>query len=172
MIQKIREARDRVRGTSKALDDSFQQLAALESSLDLVKEEGSLQTAAIGQQLKAVAGVAEELRSFLNSLANEQQKSRFTQFTQFTHTLRTGNKNDRKLQGIFGRLDREQDGLVVRILVAQVGLVGNLQDGFRVAFSVLEGTNEKVRQVLGKDLALMDRLGPRAAQQTGTYVFV
>lgn len=169
MIQKIREARDRVRGTSKALDDSFQQLAALESSLDLVKEEGALQTAAIGQQLKAVAGVAEELRSFLNSLANEQQKSRFTQFT---HALRTGNKDDRKLQGIFGRLDREQDGLVVRILVAQVGLVGNLQDGFRVAFSVLEGTNEKVRQVLGKDLALMDRLGPRAAQQTGTYVFV
>jgi hypothetical protein len=105
---------------------------------------------------------------FFDGLTSQQQRK---MIAQFAHALKTGDKEDRELQGILDRLDRARDGLVVRILVAQVGVVGNLQDGFRVAFGVLTETNEKVRQVLGTNLALMDRLGPRAVQQTGTLRF-
>lgn len=167
VIQKIREARDKVRGTSKALDDAFQQLAELEGSLKLVKEEEALRTAVIWQQLDAIAAVTEELRSFLDTLANEQQQK--SRITQFAHALKNGDKEDRELQGILSRLDRARAGLVERILVAQVGLVGNLREGFRIAFGVLMETNENVRQVLGTNLALVDRLGSNAAQRAGIH---
>jgi len=74
----------------------------------------------------------------------------------FFHALKSGDKDDRELEGILKRLDRSRDELVRRISVAQVGLVGNLKDGFRVAFDVLMETNKKVKEVLGTNLVLVD----------------
>ncbi|KAI1322069.1 hypothetical protein F5Y16DRAFT_404851 [Xylariaceae sp. FL0255] len=93
--------------------------------------------------------------TFFEKLARNQQRSRVAQFAR---ALRIGDKDERDLQGILGRLDRARDLLCVRIQTAQVGLEGNLQDGFRVAFDVLTETNNRVQQVLGINLALMDRL--------------
>jgi len=79
----------------------------------------------------------------------------------------SGDKDDRELEGILKRLDRSKDELVPRISVAQVGLVGNLKDGFRVAFDVLMETNKEVNEVLRTNLVLVDRLKDRSSQ-TGT----
>lgn len=162
VIREIREARDKVKGVSKTLNDTSLQLTELERSLDLVKEEAALQTAAVEQQVQVITDRAGELSRYFAKLANQQQRS---PTSQFAHALKTGNNDDKELQKILERLDRARDLLAMRILVAQVGLVGNLQDGFRVAFGVLAETNEKVKQVLGTNLVLMDQLGPRAAQQ-------
>jgi len=82
------------------------------------------------------------------------------------HALKSGDREDRELWEILDRFDRAKAELVLRISVARVGLVGNLQDGFRVTFDVLTETNDKAKQVLGINLALMDRLRDRALQQT------
>ena len=165
IVREIRTARDNVRGATKTLDDTSQQLATLERSLGLVEEEESLQTADVVQQVRAITGVAEEMKVFFDRLAIGQQKSTAAQFM---HALKSGAKEDGELRGILDRLDRAKAELVLRISVAQVGLVGNLRNGFRVAFGVLTETNDKVKQVLGINLALMDRLRDRALQQTGT----
>lgn len=90
--------------------------------------------------------------------------------SQFFHALKSGDKDDNELQGILNQLDRARNELSLRISVAQVGLLGNLQDGFQVAFGVLEQTNTRVHQVLGINLALMDLVKDQALQQTGMLV--
>ncbi|KAK7571480.1 hypothetical protein V3481_018692 [Fusarium oxysporum f. sp. vasinfectum] len=118
-------------------------------------------------QVKAITDVATELRSFLDNLAARQREKAVSQFF---HALKSGNKDDKKLQGILDQLDRARNELRLRISVAQVGLLGNLQDGFRVAFGVLEQTNTMVNKVLGINLALMDIVKNQTLQQTGQTV--
>jgi len=164
LIQQVQSAREKVKGASKTLDNVSKQLEGLAGSLNLVKEEERLQTAAVGQQVTDIIGAAETLKSFFDRLAAEQQRKAISQFF---HALKSGDKDDRELEGILRRLDRARDELVLRISVAQVGLVGNLKDGFRVAFDVLMETNRKVNEVLGTNLVLVDRLKDRSSQ-TGT----
>ncbi|RYP20570.1 hypothetical protein DL765_002727 [Monosporascus sp. GIB2] len=166
LIQETRKARDRVRGTSQTLDEISQQLTALERSVRPVEEKAALQTAAVEQQVAAITGVAAELKSLFGKLATDQQRR---PMTQLARAVRFGDKDERELRGILDRLDRARDEFVLRASVAQVGLVGNLQDGFHVAFDVLQETNEKVKQVLDIHLALLVRLRDRASQQRGTY---
>ncbi|EXL39768.1 hypothetical protein FOCG_17620 [Fusarium oxysporum f. sp. radicis-lycopersici 26381] len=167
VIQEIRSARGRVRGTSETLDNMSKHLDAIDESLSLVREEERLQTARVELQVKAITDVAIELRSFLDNLTARQQKKAVSQFF---HALKSGDKDDKKLQGVLDQLDRARNELGLRISVAQVGLLGNLQDGFRVAFGVLEQTNTRVNKVLGINLVLMDIVKNRALQQTGQTV--
>jgi hypothetical protein len=147
------------------LDNVSKQLEDLGRSLDLVKDEEGLHTASIEQQVRSIAEIAEELRSFLQKLVTEQQRKAVLKFF---HALKSGDKDDKELQGIFTRLDRARDELALRILVAQVGLVGNIKEGFYDAFDVLKETNKKVKEVLGTNLAFIDRLQGRELQHIGT----
>jgi hypothetical protein len=167
VIQQVRNARDRVKGAPKTLDSLSKQLRSLEQSLSLVREEEALQTAAVGQQVRGIAEVAEELRSFLDTLAAEGQKR---SITQLIHSIKSGDKEDKQLADILDRLDRARDLLVLRVSVAQVGVMGNLKDGFRVACGVLMDTNKKVNEVLGTNLVLAERLQNRELQNAGTYL--
>ncbi|RKL04137.1 hypothetical protein BFJ70_g17222 [Fusarium oxysporum] len=167
VIQEIRSARGRVRGTSETLDNMSKHLDAIDESLSLVREEERLQTARVELQVKAITNIATELRSFLDNLAARQREKTVSQFF---HALKSGDKDDKKLQGILDQLDRARNELGLRISVAQVGLLGNLQDGFRVAFGVLEQTNTRVNKVLGINLALMDIVKKQTLQQTGQTV--
>jgi hypothetical protein len=164
VIQEIRNARGRVQGTSETLNNVSKHLDAIEESLRLVHEEERLQTARVELQVKAITKVATQLQSFLDSLTARQREKAVSQFF---HALKSGDKDDKKLQDILDQLDRARNELGLRISVAQVGLLGNLQDGFRVAFGVLEQTNTKVNKVLGINLALMDIVKNQALQQTG-----
>ncbi|EXM13644.1 hypothetical protein FOTG_17918 [Fusarium oxysporum f. sp. vasinfectum 25433] len=167
VIQEIRSARGRVQGTSETPDNVSKHLDTIDESLSFVREEVRLQTARVELQVKAITDVATELRSFLDNLAARQREKAVSQFF---HALKSGNKDDKKLQGILDQLDRARNELRLRISVAQVGLLGNLQDGFRVAFGVLEQTNTMVNKVLGINLALMDIVKNQALQQTGQTV--
>uniref|UniRef100_A0A8H7TTP1 Uncharacterized protein n=1 Tax=Bionectria ochroleuca TaxID=29856 RepID=A0A8H7TTP1_BIOOC len=164
VIQEIRNARGRVQGTSETLDNVSKHLDAVDESLSLVREEKGLQTARVELQVKAITDVATELRLFLDNLATRQREKAVSQFF---HALKSGDKDDKNLQGILDQLDRARNELGLRISVAQVGLLGNLQDGFRVAFGILELTNTRVNKVLGINLALMDIVKNQALQQTG-----
>ncbi|RYP47144.1 hypothetical protein DL768_006754 [Monosporascus sp. mg162] len=163
LIQQVRDARSRIKGAPKTLDIVSQQLKTVERSLGLVKEEAGLQTAGVEEQLRAITELSEELRVCLDRLAADQQRK---PISQFIHVLSSGDKDDKELQGILDRLDRTRNELTLRISMAQVGLVGNLRDGFRIALSVLMETNKKVNQVLGINLVLADWVKDKLPQQT------
>jgi hypothetical protein len=164
LIQQVQKARDSINGTSRTLENITKQLNTLVTTLSLLKEQERLQTASVGQQLQAIVEVAEELKDFFDKIKSEQQRKAIRQFF---HALKSGDKDDIELAEIFDRLDRARLELVLRISLAQVGLIGDLQDGFRVAFGVLQETNKNVKQVLGRDLDLAIRVKDKLPQQAG-----
>jgi hypothetical protein len=151
---------------SKTLDSLSKQLDGLNRSLSLVRDEKALQTAAVEQQVRGIAEVAEELSSSLDTLAAEQHKR---SIPQLIHSLKSGDKEDKQLADILDRLDRARDQLVLQVSIALVGAMGNLEEGFSVAFGMLMDTNKKVNAVLGTNLVLAERLQNRELQQTSAY---
>lgn len=108
-----------------------------------------------------------ELQSFFDVLTAKQQKG---SIPQLLHSIKSGDKEDKQLADILDRLDRARDLLVLQISVAQVGVMGNLKDGFRVALGVLMDTNQKVHEMVGANLVLAERLQNRELQHTGMYL--
>ncbi|KAF5586212.1 uncharacterized protein FSUBG_12204 [Fusarium subglutinans] len=115
VIQEIQNARSRVWGTSETLDNMSKHLDAIDESLSLVREEERLQTARVELQVKAITDLATKLRSFLDNLSAKQREKAMSQFF---HTLKSGDKDDQKLQGILDQLDRARNELGFRISVA------------------------------------------------------
>ena len=168
LIQQIQAARESVRERPKKAKNVSTQLEILAQSLHLVREETRLQTTDVEQQVSVIVAIAEELKGFYDRLQVEQKRNAILSFVQI---LYSGNKHDKELGEILGRLDRAKDDLMLRISVTLVGLVGNLKDGFHVAVDVLMDTNSRVKQALGTNLALADRLKGRTPQQIGTLLF-
>ena len=164
MIQQTQNARDNIKRAPKILKNISKQLEALVRSLNLVKEEERLQTPSVKQQVSVIIEVAQELNDVFERLRAGLTKN---VALRFVHALISADKDDKQLGEILDRLDRARDELTLRISVTLVGLVGNLKDGFRVAYDVLIETNKKVTKILGKDLVLADRLKGRSLQETG-----
>ncbi|KUJ16933.1 uncharacterized protein LY89DRAFT_782172 [Mollisia scopiformis] len=98
------------------------------------------------------------MEAFFDKLQAEQKKSGVRQFA---HALKSGDKEDQELAGIVSRLSNARQELSLRVSVVNVGLTGNVNDGFQVAQQVLIETNENVRKVLGIQLMLAERLQER-----------
>ncbi|KAK4214483.1 hypothetical protein QBC37DRAFT_421245 [Rhypophila decipiens] len=158
LVQQIRQARDRVNGSSRALQDVRTQLEMISTSLELVRDEPRLHTPAVEAQVSAITSIMEELKTFFDVLQAEQEKSKMRQFG---HALRSGDKDDKKLSGILARLSGARQELIVRISVVHVGLTGNLIDGFQVAQRVVMEMNENVMRALGTPLCLAELLQAR-----------
>ncbi|KAK1138263.1 hypothetical protein N8T08_003215, partial [Aspergillus melleus] len=148
-MQQIRKTKAQIRGRPQTLSAVSQQIDNIFETVTLIAEEENLHTANVQQQLFALTGVADELRAYFDKLSAEQHEGRVRQFF---HALKSADDEDQELVAISGRLDDARSELLVRISVAQVGLIGDLHAGFSVAVDVLMGTNSKCKRVLGEDL--------------------
>ncbi|KAG7056418.1 AAA ATPase domain-containing protein [Colletotrichum scovillei] len=157
-IQEIQKARERVKNAPKKLDEISSSLQVTSQTASLVRQEPRLQTPAVVHQLEILNAIAEELNQFSMKL---EKKSRKGSIRRFTSALKTQDADETELANISNRLANATAELGTRISVIHVGLTGNLEDGFRVMLKLLEDTNSKVFQVLGKNLTLVDRLRSR-----------
>jgi hypothetical protein len=152
-VRTIQTARRQVKELPKTLSDTSTQLEGLVQSLTLVKSEPNLQTASVMVQVTAIIGVAEEVRDVLETSRKRQEKS---SGRQMMHALATGNEDEKQITSVARRLDSVRSELMLRIVVAQVGLIGSLSDGFRVAALTLADVNAKVNNCLGTNLILAE----------------
>ncbi|KAI1261631.1 hypothetical protein F5Y18DRAFT_195862 [Xylariaceae sp. FL1019] len=165
LIRQIDTARDGVRELPQRKRSVSERLDTLVQSLSLVKDERNLQTPGVKCQVEAIIAIAGELRVFYDSLLGKSPISVFF----FTFLL--GDKGSKQLDVILKRLSDAREELMIRISLTLVGLVGNLNDGFNVAFDVLRETNEKVKEIAdGRALVLMDHLQGRAPRQLGEVI--
>lgn len=153
LVKTIQAARRQIKDLPKILSDTSTQLEGLVQSLNLVKSERSLQTASVMWQVTAIIDVAEELRDLLETLRKRQEKS---SGRQIMHAITAGDEDAKQITSIAGRVDSARAELTLRIVVSQVGLIGSLSDGFRVAKLTLAEVNEKVNICLGTNLILAD----------------
>lgn len=169
LVKTIQAARRQVKELPKTLSDTSTQLEGLVQSLNLVKSEPALQTASVMVQVEAIIDVAEELRDLLEKLLKRQEKS---SGRQMMHVITSGDEDEKLITSIVSRVDSARAELTLRIVVAQVGLIGNLNDGFRVASITLAEVNEKVNGCLGSNLVLADMTRGRAPDAGKSPVIV
>lgn len=119
-----------------------------------------------------IIGVADELKAYFNRLQSGQQHG---SIRRFLSAMKNGDKDDAELSEILVRLDRAQSELVLRISIAQVGLMGNMNEGFKVAYDILMDTNRKCKNILGTDLRLASQLSgrqPERSKRSLLYTFI
>jgi hypothetical protein len=120
----------------------------------------------VSQQVKTIISVAEDLKAFLERRQAEQQRKAIQRFT---HALNSGDRDDKELDDMLRQLGSAKDELVLRITLTQVGLLGNIKDGFSVVVNQLIETNKKVNETLGKELVLAQHVRERRPQQNGGF---
>ncbi|KAI0455472.1 hypothetical protein F5B21DRAFT_190228 [Xylaria acuta] len=167
LIKEIRKALQSVRGSPKTLSSISTQLTSLSQSLELVKKERQLQTAPVAQQIEAIIVIENELKLFFGQLEADQKRG---PMHSFFRALESGDYNDKELASLLGRLNDARQDLILRVTVTHVGLTGNVNDGFRVAYDVLTDINAKVNQVLGMNLVLAEMVQNRQRTSQGTVV--
>ncbi|KAH7009598.1 hypothetical protein EDB80DRAFT_713561 [Ilyonectria destructans] len=167
LIQHIQTARERVKGASMALNNVSSQLDTVSKSLTLVQSEPRLKNTAVDEQVQQVVAMAEELRLFFDELETRQLKG--AAFQTF-HALKEGDKADKRLSDIMSRLSFARDELSLRISLVNVGITGNMHDGFRVAINVVMQINEKVTKALGMQLIMVETLKNRQLAPTSSQV--
>ncbi|KAK8026536.1 hypothetical protein PG991_003592 [Apiospora marii] len=165
LIQKIKAAREHVRGTSKTLEDTTKKLEALHLSITFLKAEPNLHTASVVSQVSFVLDAGEELRAFFEKLRQIQER-RTAQ--QYLHALTSGNDDDKELAAILSRLDGARAELMLCVQVAGVGLVGDLEKGFRVMATTLDEVNSRVEAALEFKLELFQIVATRPPSEDGT----
>lgn len=164
LVQHIKKARASVRGSSKSLDNVSALLDAISTSLRMVEAEPRIQTVEIEDQIKHIVEVEQELQALCHRLQAQQAKGTVHKYT---HALKSGDEDDKKLAEILTKLQNARSELHLRISVINVGLVGNLQDGFQVARSTLQTTNALLRKGVGVTLVLAERLSNRDLETSG-----
>lgn len=78
------------------------------------------------------------------------------------HAITAGDEYEKQISRIVSRVDSSRSELTLYIGVAQVGLIGSLSDGFRVASLTLVEVNKKVSSCLETNLVLADVTRDRA----------
>lgn len=153
LVRTIQAARRHVKEWPKTFENTTIQLESLVQSLILVESEPNLQTASVMSQVGAITADAEKLKELLETLQKRQEKS---SGRQLMHAITAGDEEEKKITSIVSRLDSAKSELTLRIVVAQVGLIGTLNDGFRVASLTLAEVNDKVSSCLRTDLVLAE----------------
>ncbi|KAK8019186.1 hypothetical protein PG990_004324 [Apiospora arundinis] len=159
LIKSVRAAYDHVRGTSKTLDHTSQQLETLYRSLALVQDEPNLRTARVINQVSRVEEAGKELQGFLEKLQLSQEEQNTAQ--QHWHAFTSGKDDDKELAAIRGRLDSTRAELMLCIQIVGVGLFTNLDGGFRVMAANLNEVNRKVEEALNFKLRLFELVSNR-----------
>ncbi|KAF4411587.1 hypothetical protein CGGC5_v007287 [Colletotrichum fructicola Nara gc5] len=169
IIQAVRQTPQRIVEAPRILADASSVLDAVYQTLNLVQYEPQLQTLEVDAQVGTIQNIALDFRELLSKIHERRQRGLAHKIA---HALKSGEADDKSLTDILSRLDNARSELHTRISVIHVGLSGNLQEGYRVAFNILEDTNNKVKQVLGLNLTLAERLRNRDLRRADSDTFL
>jgi hypothetical protein len=162
ITQAVRKASDTVEGASKTLDMVSGDLDSLHGTLKLVEDEPRLQTRGVEEALNDLIAKEKELQIFFDQVVQNQSKHKSTKFL---HVLKDNDKDDKELQSLMSDISGARETLSLRIQEIHVGLTGNQNDGFQVAYDVLMRVDANVKKVLGSGLRIARALEGRPIPQ-------
>ncbi|KAK5993963.1 hypothetical protein PT974_07401 [Cladobotryum mycophilum] len=150
-VKEIRNTREKVEGTSQALDGVFMQLATAESVLAQVRDDHGLQTAAVGEQIKAVLDIIQDLKTVVRKL--KPPKSPFRKLSR--HKLNDDDPYNEQLNNIHNRFDKALHQVSLQISEVTVNLEETLE-GRGVALNIRTHTNTELNEMFGTNPAPMN----------------
>ncbi|CCC08628.1 hypothetical protein SMACR_05982 [Sordaria macrospora] len=151
-LETVKQARNNIKGAAEPLDSISIQADILIRSLLLIKDIHSLQTLRVGEQIYQVMDLASRLgASMLVIAADSSSRTPPQEITPDNYVYG-------HLVTMKGQLQEAKDTLVELVRSVLVGVSGNPKDGFRVSLKDLVKANEKVREVMGVEMRLFERL--------------
>jgi len=149
LVAQIREAHERQKELSAVLDRHTLELTKTKNTIQIIRDEEALQTAAVAGELVDMDKIANRLVVALKALRSDKGWK-----SQFLHQLVHGAKDESDLAKIMEELSREKTNLGLRISVAHVGLTRNLQNTMVVNTAIVERIEAVIQSVLGEGQGL------------------
>jgi len=146
IVGRLRKAREQYKELASVLDSLRQELENAKAIIQVVRDEDSLQTAAVTAQLVDMERLTNGLANFL-SLLDPGSKGTWRKFF---HQLTAGSKDEKALTTKIDELGRAKVSLIVRIQVAGVGLLHNVGKDVVVNTAVVNRVDNHLRQILGE----------------------
>ncbi|EMT73691.1 hypothetical protein FOC4_g10002183 [Fusarium odoratissimum] len=122
-------------------------LEAIQEILELVREQPDLQVKIVGDEVARLKVTLEQLQEVHEKL---QERAKKNKVKRYARAVLDHDRDSEGISDILRRIDLHQGFLTVRILVVNVGMAGNIRDGFQVACGTLTQVDQRVKAVLGE----------------------
>lgn len=143
ILRRLRAAYERQKNIVDVLNRHETELKSLKTIVGIIEDEDELQIDAVALELGRVKDVQERLKDLLVSL-DPNNKGRVNQIArQFVQ----GSGDEKKLTVIMNELGTVKQTLLLRIQVAQVGVIRGMKEGLIANAEVIQRIDESLRQV-------------------------
>ncbi|KAI3580747.1 hypothetical protein IWW34DRAFT_866379 [Fusarium oxysporum f. sp. albedinis] len=139
-------------------------LEAIQEILELVREQPDLQVKIVGDEVARLKVTLEQLQEVHEKL---QERAKKNKVKRYARAVLDHDRDSEGISDILRRIDLHQGFLTVRILVVNVGMAGNIRDGFQVACGTLTQVDQRVKAVLGEGLRIRRVLQDRSLLPAG-----
>lgn len=181
-LESVREAGAEIRGAAEPLAGIAAEADRLTAALGLARDLPDLHTPDVGQRALAAMRLAALLASSMMVMAAESRHRAAAAAGEdgADNHLRHHRQPDDgsaeheygHLEAMLGQLRDARTALEGALRAAYVGLSGDKQEGFRVSRARLVAANERVREALGEDLVLFERLREKLGEGGGKFPFL
>ncbi|EWZ79942.1 hypothetical protein FOCG_10320 [Fusarium oxysporum f. sp. radicis-lycopersici 26381] len=139
-------------------------LEAIQEILELVREQPDLQVKIVGDEVARLKVTLEQLQEVHEKM---QERAKKNKVKRYARAVLDHDRDSEGISDILRRIDLHQGFLTVRILVVNVGMAGNIRDGFQVACDTLTQVDQRVKAVLGEGLRIRRVLQDRSLLPAG-----
>ncbi|KAL7762828.1 hypothetical protein ACKLNR_006186 [Fusarium oxysporum f. sp. zingiberi] len=139
-------------------------LEAIQEILELVREQPDLQVKIVGDEVARLKVTLEQLQEVHEKL---QERAKKNKVKRYARAVLDHDRDSEGISDILRRIDLHQGFLTVRILVVNVGMAGNIRDGFQVSCGTLTQVDQRVKAVLGEGLRIRRVLEDRSLLPAG-----
>ncbi|KAF1922177.1 uncharacterized protein M421DRAFT_132562 [Didymella exigua CBS 183.55] len=125
VLGRIRKARQRQKALLDVIAQHESELSSVKAIIGIIIDEESLRTASVCSEVVRLRGVQDKLVKLLEQLDPRLK----TSAQQFSHQLKNGSSDESKMYAIMNELGQVKSMLLLRIQVANVGVMRNVQQG-------------------------------------------
>jgi ribosome-binding factor A len=145
VLGRIRKAHQRQKALLDVLAQHESELSSVRAMIGIIQDEKDLQTANVYSEVMRLKDVQEKLVKLLGELDPRLKKP----VLQFAHQLTKGSSDETRLFGIMSELGQVKSMLLLRIQVANVGVMRDMQQGLVANTEVIARVDEFLREEVG-----------------------
>ncbi|KAJ4989267.1 hypothetical protein SVAN01_05172 [Stagonosporopsis vannaccii] len=142
ILRRLRTAYERQKNILDMLDQHEVELRSVKTIVGIIEDEEELQTDAVDMELARVKDVQTKLKDLLVSL-DPNTKGRMNQIA---HQLVHGSADEKKLTVIMNEMGTAKQALLLRIQVAQVGVMRTMQKELVANAEVIKRIDQSLRE--------------------------
>jgi hypothetical protein len=142
VLGRIRKARQRQKALLDNLVQHESELSSVKAMIDIIVDEESLRTASVLAEVVRLRDVQDKLVKLLKQLDPTPK----TSVQQFSHQLMNGSSDDSKMLAIMNELGQVKSMLLLRIQVANVGVMRDVQQRLVANTEVIARVDQFLKQ--------------------------